>query len=119
VKLLLDSASADLAKLAETWEVKAYDFDVATEKLNLREGKLDLPATPDGEQSALGAALAETLEREAGGRVLGVLLISDGAQRAIAPRDLPPQTAVRRFAAENVSLFTFTIGKAGGGAGRP
>ena len=54
------------------------------------------------------------LDRHASGRVLGVLLLSDGAQRAVAPNDLPPQVAVRRMAAENIPLYTFTFGKSGG-----
>ena len=40
--------------------------------------------------------------------------MSDGAQRALAPHDLPPQLAVRRLAAENIPLYTFTFGKSGG-----
>ena len=56
----------------------------------------------------------DALERESSGRVLAMLLMSDGAQRAVAPRDLPPQVAVRLLAAENVPLYTFTFGKSGG-----
>ena len=114
MKLLLESSAGDLAKLAKTWEVKAYQFDIGAEKLNVRDGRVELAAAPLGEQSALGAAIEEALEREASGRVLGVLLLSDGAQRAVAPRDLPPQSAARRLAAENIPLYTFTFGKAGG-----
>ena len=80
----------------------------------MRDGKLALPATPDGEQSAIGAAMNDALDRESSGRVLAMLLLSDGAQRAMPPRDLPPQVAVRRLAAENIPLYTFTFGKSGG-----
>jgi hypothetical protein len=114
MKLLLDAAAADLASLDETWDVTAYGFDTDTRKLELRAGKLTLAAAPDGEQSALGAAIGDALERESGGRVLGMLLLSDGAQRALPPRDLPPQVAARQLAAENIPLYTFTFGKSGG-----
>jgi hypothetical protein len=114
MKRLLDASAGDLAKLDATWDVKAYQFDVDPRKLDVRNGKLALPAAPDGAQSALGAALKEVLERETSGRVLAVLLLSDGAQRAVAPRDLPPQIAVRLLAAENIPLYTFTFGKSGG-----
>ncbi len=114
MKLLVDSAAADLAKLAATWDVTAYGFDSETRKLEVRDGEIALGEAPEGEQSALGAALADALDRESGGRVLGMLLLSDGAQRALAPYDLPPQLAVRRLAAENIPLFTFTFGKSGG-----
>ena len=46
--------------------------------------------------------------------MLATLLLSDGAQRAAPPRDLPPQVAARRLAAENIPLYTFTFGKTGG-----
>jgi putative glutamine amidotransferase len=80
----------------------------------VRDGKMALPAAPAGEQSALGAAVNDALERESSGRVLAMLLMSDGAQRAVAPRDLPPQVAVRLLAAESIPLYTFTFGKSGG-----
>lgn len=114
MRLLLDSAADDLAKLAKTWDVKAYQFDVDVRKLNVEGGRLQLAATPQGEQTALGAAIDEALERELSGRVLAVLLLSDGAQRAVAPRDLPPQIAARRLAADSIPLYTFTFGKSGG-----
>jgi hypothetical protein len=114
LKELLDAAADDLAKLAKTWDVKAYQFDVDTQKLDIRDGKVPLVQTAGGEQSALGAAINDALDRETSGRVLGMLLMSDGAQRAVPPHDLPPQLAVRRLAAEHVPLYTFTFGKSGG-----
>ncbi|MCI0491714.1 MAG: glutamine amidotransferase [Planctomycetes bacterium] len=114
MKSLLDAAAGDLAKLADIWQVNAYAFDAETHKIPVDKGTLSLADSPDGEQSALGAAIHEALDREASGRVLAMLVLSDGAQRALAPRDLPPQVAVRRLAAENIPLFTFTFGKPGG-----
>ena len=114
VKTLLDAAAPDLDSLSETWDTSAYRFSAATSPLEIHDGKLDLPPTPAGEQTALGAALDDALDRHASGRVLGVVLLSDGAQRAVAPNDLPPQVAVRRMAAENIPLYSFTFGKSGG-----
>ena len=114
MKLLLEAAAADLAKLDETWDVSVYGFDADTRKLDLQSGKVELAAAPAGQQSALGAAIADAHERESGGRVLGMLLLSDGGQRALPPRDLPPQVAARQLAAEDIPLYTFTFGKSGG-----
>jgi uncharacterized membrane protein len=114
MKTLLEAAAGDLAKLDETWDVKAYEFAGDARKLDVREGRVSVAAAPNGEQSALGAAINDALDRETSGRVLGMLLLSDGAQRAIPPRDSPPQLAARRLAAEQVPLYTFTFGKSGG-----
>ena len=54
------------------------------------------------------------LGREAGKRLLGVVLLSDGAQRAFAPRDLPPQTAAARLKHLGCPLFTFPFGQSRG-----
>ena len=114
VKSLLAASADDLDKLAETWDTSAYRFDTTTAPLAIENGEIELPPAPVGEQTALGAALGDVLDRHASGRVLGVLLLSDGAQRAVAPNDLPPQVAARRMAAENIPLYTFTFGKSGG-----
>lgn len=114
MKLLLEAAAGDLAKLDEKWDVKAYEFAGETRKIDVGDGKLALASEPGGEQSAVGAAINDALDREASGRVLAMLLMSDGAQRALAPRDMPPQVAVRRLVAENIPLYTFTFGKSGG-----
>jgi hypothetical protein len=114
MKLLLDAAANDLAKLDETWDVNAYAFDASTQKLNVRYGKVTLASAPAGDQSAVGAAINDALDRETSGRVLAMLLMSDGAQRAVPPQDMPPQIAARRLAADHIPLFTFTFGKAGG-----
>ena len=114
VKKLLDSASKDLAKLSKTLSVSVYEFDSQSRKVPMHDGKIELDATADGEESAIGAAINESLDREANKRVLGTLLLSDGAQRAVAPRDVPPQVAARRLGAENVPIYSFTFGKSGG-----
>lgn len=114
VTRLLDSAANDIAQLNKRFNFAAYEFDGKTRKLVIQNGKIGLSATANGEESGIGAAMSETLERETNKRVLATLLLSDGAQRALPPRDLPPHVAARRLAAENIPLYTFTFGKPGG-----
>ena len=114
VKLLLESSAKDIAKLDEKWDINAYQFDNETKKLELHDGKLDLAAAANGDESAIGAAIGDAMDRETSKHVAATLLLSDGAQRAAPPRDTTPQLAVRRLAAENIPLFTFTFGKSGG-----
>ena len=101
-------------RLSKKLTVTAYEFDGQSRKVAIENGKIGLPAAANGDESAIGAAIGEALEHETNKRVLATLLLSDGAQRAIAPRDLPPQVAARRLSAENIPLYTFTFGKPGG-----
>src|SRR3954454_8157806 len=114
VKQLLDASARDLATISKKLTVNAYEFDSQSRKVAIENGKIGLPAAANGDESAIGEAIGEALEHEANKRVLATLLLSDGAQRAIAPRDLPPQVAARRLSAENIPLYAFTFGKPGG-----
>jgi hypothetical protein len=114
---VLDSGLPQLAKLAEQNEidVRLFTFDESLEPVDWDVRKTDsqvpLPKNAEGEQTALGAALEDVLRRESGKRLLGVVLLSDGAQRAYAPRDTPPQTPARRLADLGYPLFTFPFGQ--------
>ncbi len=111
----LDGAAGALGKLAEDFEVRVYAFDAEVEQLPLAAGSpLQLPDEPQGPQTAIGAALEDVLRREAGKRLLGVILLSDGAQRALAPRDAAPQNAAAQLKLLGTPLYTFGLGQAHG-----
>src|SRR4051812_5420080 len=114
VKRLLDASAGDLTTISKKLSVSVYEFDAQSRKVAIENGKIVLPAVANGDESAIGAAIGDALEHETNKRVLATVLLSDGAQRAIAPRDLPPQVVARRLAAENIPLYTFTFGKPGG-----
>ena len=107
-------AAAPLAKLARDFEVKAYDFDAEAHPLTVEDGRIQLPDKPEGRQTAIGSVLDDVLRQEAGKRLLGVILLSDGAQRSYAPRDLPPQTAAARLKHLGYPLFTVPFGQSRG-----
>jgi uncharacterized membrane protein len=111
LKESLADAQEQFAELADTWDLKPYRFDAEVEPLAVTDGAITLPAEAEGAQTAMGAALADVLDREAQQRIVAVLVLGDGAQRAFAPRDEPPQTAVERLATDGIPLFTFTFGK--------
>jgi len=114
LRATLDDARDELRQVQDTFELRAYAFDRATERLAVDNGSIPLPEKPEGEQTALGAALEEVLREEAGKRLLGVLLLSDGAQRAYPPRDIPPQTAAAGLRRLGFPLYTFTFGQSRG-----
>lgn len=111
LKQMLDASQSELAELADSWDLKLYEFDQEIRPVKINEGQAALAEEPDGPQSALGSALDDVLQREAQQRIVAVLLMSDGAQRAFAPRDIPPQTVARRLAIDQIPLYTFTFGK--------
>jgi hypothetical protein len=103
-----------LRSLDEDFEIKVYSFDESVEPLDFSTGDLDLSFKPEGQQTAIGAALEDVLRREAGKRLLGVVLLSDGSQRAYAPRDTPPQGPARRLGDLGYPLYTLAFGQARG-----
>lgn len=111
---VLADAQPMLGELAKDLEIEVFAFDANLDSVEFEPGDLQLGDEPKGEQSAIGAALEDVLRREAGKRVVGVLLLSDGAQRAYAPNDAPPQTAARRLADLGYPLYTFAFGQARG-----
>lgn len=111
---MLDESLPTLRKIGDDLELKFYSFDSVLHEVDWSRGGLDLGKEPDGQQTAIGAALDEMLRREAGKRLAGVILLSDGAQRAYAPRDMAPQRPVRRLADLGYPLYAFPFGQARG-----
>ena len=85
----LGDAAPALKGLARNFEVRPYVFDDQVHAAQFAKGKIDLPEKPEGRQTAIGAAIADALRLESGKRLLGMILLSDGAQRALAPATCP------------------------------
>ncbi|MDZ4687149.1 MAG: hypothetical protein SH850_18890, partial [Planctomycetaceae bacterium] len=91
----------DLAKHSARWKALG-------EKVTLRQFEFDRELRPlreargegDGDQTALGHSLEGLLREVRQQRTLGVLLLSDGAQRAVPPVDQDPLQAARKLAEE-------------------
>ena len=114
LKAAIADALPALSDLLKDLEIKVYEFDSKPERVELSPDKLALVAEPQGEQSAIGVALDEAIKAEAGKRLAGVILLSDGAQRAYPPNDLPPQLAARRLADLGCRLYAVPFGQARG-----
>jgi len=71
------------------------------------------------EETAIGAAIEDSLAAAAGRAPAGMILLSDGGHHAHAPRDTAPQAAARRAADVGVPLWSITFGRPlGEGEGR-
>lgn len=101
----LEDAKPMLDELTENVDLRLIDF--AEEQT-----VVDTPAaTAEGDFTAIGTALDELRREDSGKRLFGIVLMSDGAQRAVAPNDMAPQTAARRIAEQvGVPIHTVTYG---------
>ncbi|HUT93153.1 MAG TPA: glutamine amidotransferase [Thermoguttaceae bacterium] len=110
----LAGAQDALAALAEDLEVAAFTFDAEAHPADVVRGEVRLGQEPDGDETAIGAVLEDVLRGQAGKRLLGIFLLSDGAQRARPARDVLPQTAASRLKALGYPLFAVRFGKSRG-----
>ncbi|HET6882884.1 MAG TPA: glutamine amidotransferase [Pirellulales bacterium] len=101
-------------ELSKDLEIKFYEFGDEAHPIEYSPGKLGMSAAPEGLQTAIGSSLEQVLKAQAGKRLAGVILLSDGAQRAYAPHDLPPQIPVRRMADLGYALYAVPFGQGRG-----
>jgi hypothetical protein len=66
---------------------------------------------PSATETAIGAALDDAIRATAGKNIAGVVVLSDGAQHAYPPRDVPPQTVARKLGDAGVPLWSITFGQ--------
>jgi uncharacterized membrane protein len=107
----MDAAASSLDDLSQEIEVKVYTFDSDPHPLDLVAGAAQWPSRPEGTQTALGWVLEDTLRRETGKRLAGVVLLSDGAQRVLPAKDVSPQTPARRLADLGFRLYAVPFGQ--------
>lgn len=105
------ASRADLEKYQPKWkelgkqvEVIQYDFakDLVPHDPALAEG--------NGDQTAFGKVLDELLRNARDHRSLGVILLTDGAQRAVPPNDADPFTAARKLGDNQIPIYAVGYG---------
>ncbi|MFM9058043.1 MAG: hypothetical protein ACKOSQ_02760, partial [Planctomycetaceae bacterium] len=115
-------AALDAARPAARTLTAGGDFDVALSRFGRDVAAVavvpgdPLPLgeradAPGADETAIGAAIDDAVRDAGGTTVAGVIVLSDGAQHAYAPRDLPPQAAARRLADAGVPLWSVTFGQ--------
>ncbi|MEZ6067217.1 MAG: hypothetical protein R3B90_16290 [Planctomycetaceae bacterium] len=103
----LSDAGPELKELAERVDLRFIDF---AEDLSPVD---DPTAATEGRQTAIGTALDELRREDTGKRLVGILLLSDGAQRTLGREEIAPLTAARRLAEQRgVPIYTVTYGTA-------
>ncbi len=110
---LEDSVPA-LRSLGRDFEIKAYTFDAEIHPLEVKDGKLVLPDSPSGNQTAIGADLDDVLNQENGKRLLGIVILTDGRQQALAPRDASAQDIAAKLRHQSYPVFPVVFGQSRG-----
>lgn len=110
---LLEQANPLFDEVSDDLTVKLYGFDGAAHLQPPGEdGVFRFADPPTGDETSLGTSLDEALRPEAGRRLAGVVLVSDGAQRTLMANPLLPEIPVKRWLADRgFPLFTVPLGK--------
>ncbi len=101
-----------LADLANDFELRLYSYDDQLYPLRMEGGQLVLPDEPSGDLTDIGTTLHEAVQRELGKRLMGTILLGDGAQTAFSPQVEMPE-AGRELARLEYPLYTVVFGPTG------
>ena len=103
----LEEVQPMLDKFAEQLELRFIDFDSLLRPTDTPGG------AAEGDATAIGKVLDDLRTEDTGRRIVGSLLLSDGAQRAVGDDDVDPRAAARRLAEQRgVHVHTVTFGTA-------
>ncbi|MCA9166135.1 MAG: hypothetical protein KDB23_00635, partial [Planctomycetales bacterium] len=103
-------SQSKLSELSELMEVRAYAFDMNLRDQLFENHALKMPRVANGEQTDFATAMHDALRSEAGKRLAGVILLSDGALRAYSPQ-YDAQQIARELARTSTPLYTVPFGK--------
>ncbi|MEO1993121.1 MAG: hypothetical protein ABGW78_14375 [Pirellulales bacterium] len=118
----LDTVATDFERLEDDHgvAVSAWQFNRQANEMGAYVPKKTFPEElsqgPESDETAIGAALDDVVRTMAGQTLAGVIVLSDGAQHAYPPRDIPPQTAARKVGRLGVPLWSIVFGEQRGGS---
>lgn len=107
----LKGGAARFEKLAETFSVRYLNFSETTDEP--AGGLAAIADDAKGNQTAIGFALDALLKSAGAEKLACVLLMSDGAQRAIPPIDADPREVARRLGELGVPIYPVPYGGQG------
>ena len=114
----LEAAAPEARELLDEGHLRLHlwRFDRGLESVPVTADN-PFPLDPDwvkqegSEETALGTALDEAVQTTSFESLAGVIVLSDGAQHAYPPRDLPPQTVARRLGESGIPLWSVLFGQ--------
>lgn len=108
-----------LLELGDKLRLRFYSFGTEAHEMQLANGQLTFPEQPTEAETAIGHSIAEVRRENAGERLIAMVLLSDGNQKANAPRDRAPLSEARELNATGVGLYGVAFGKSSNQAQLP
>ncbi|MCS7237445.1 MAG: glutamine amidotransferase [Thermoguttaceae bacterium] len=111
VRQILKAHASALSALSTALEVRAYTFGRELMPIQLTNGESLLSHPPEQPESALAWSLEEALRREAGRRVVSIILLTDGAQRVTGTRDVPVHGIATQLQQQQIPVLSVLLGE--------
>ena len=106
-----DALSAEFAELAQAWDVRAsHSAAIPSRGSSPRDGST-CPRSRSAQQTAIGGVMDDMLAREVAQRIVAVMLLSDGVQRAFAPARRAAADGGAPTAGDGIPLYTMAFGQ--------
>lgn len=99
-----------LQALREDFDIKLVAFDQQQRLLDWSGDNIEFDHEPTGDQSNIAQALVDSVRKELGNRLVGIVLLSDGAQRVYEPQ-IELQHAVQEIARLGYPLYCVPFGQ--------
>ena len=111
MKSLLMNLRGPLERLREEqeFEISVYAFDKNAEAIDLDEF-LAATTLPDGSESGYGVSMQDVLRREDGKRLLGMILLGDGAEQTVGITETDPDSVARMLERLGCPLYAVPFG---------
>ena len=103
----LEESRPSLEKLGQSIEIRYVDFAEQPQQV-------DRPSeAATGPQTAIGSLLEWMAHESQTQRIAGIVLLSDGAQRALPPNTVDPLSMARRLGDRQIPVYTVCFGGSG------
>ncbi len=115
LKQTLSGAAPQIQRLrdAKGLEIRAYTFDNDLQRVEL-DALAERDAPPEGAESAYGESMREVLRLEDGKRLVGFVLMGDGAEQTVDVTQSDSETVAKQLARLGCPLYTIPLGHRAG-----
>lgn len=113
LKTMIESNAGKFRALKENKiDVRFFGFDTKAYPIDVTDGEMVLPESPEGSETDLGAPIFQTGIESRGERLIGVFLGSDGMQTATSP-EVELATAIDSIKDLEIPLYSVLFGLPG------